>query len=126
MAGVAFDLRPHFSAAGIQSSSLLELTCQCSRELDEDALAVFMRLGYFLGSDTPLRAIRAVMPPIERVHCSELQRGALIDEYIERFRAAIQRTLPCEHPAVLLSGGRDSRHILLELVRSGVKADCIT
>src|SRR3546814_11280996 len=49
-----------------------------------------------------------------------ISREAAIDEYIGIFRAAMERIRPDDqnyiHP---LSGGRDSRHIFLELVRMG-------
>ena len=36
--------------------------CGAPADLDYEALAVFLRLGFFLGEDTPFRAIR-VLPP---------------------------------------------------------------
>ncbi|MGZ6997964.1 MAG: hypothetical protein ACXVLZ_07040 [Acidimicrobiia bacterium] len=103
-------------------------------ELDLDAVGIFLRLGYFLGDDTPFRSIRAVpalrsstIAPGRRTECrwSEptheiaITRTAAIDEYIERFRAAVARRLPDRGVRFFmpLSGGSDSRHILLELAR---------
>ncbi|MCC7104875.1 MAG: hypothetical protein IT307_07010, partial [Chloroflexi bacterium] len=104
-------------------------------ELDDTALAIFLRLGFFLAEDTPFRAIRALPPGAELcwtagrlsvdgevflTRRSDLEREAAIDTYLERFRTAVDRRLPpleetFAHP---LSGGRDSRHILLELVHA--------
>jgi hypothetical protein len=78
-------------------------------ELDEPALAVFIRTGYFVGEDTPFRAIRA-LPPRATLEWSagrlriagglrppaprELSRDEAIDAYIPLFRAAVRRRLP--------------------------------
>ncbi len=112
------------------------------RALDFDALAVFVRLGFFLEADTPFRAIRAVpprpriegYPPFLRLHgqppsarLSAMSRAAAVDAFIDLFRRSMARR---EAPGPLhlpLSGGRDSRHILFELARQGrVPAACVT
>lgn len=111
--------------------------------MDDTAMAVFLRLGFFVGEDTPFRDIR-VLPPggrlewregvlsIEatypRVHASTLSRAAAIDAYIEVFRDAVRRCAPGEQTNVVpLSGGRDSRHILFELCASGFPPErCLT
>jgi hypothetical protein len=107
-------------------------------ELDEDALAVFLRLGTFLGDDTPFRAIRALPPgthyawagqqhaPQGRVllgvAATGLTRDAACRRYGELFRRSVQRrAVSTGSEAVALSGGMDSRHILLELCRAGRK-----
>jgi asparagine synthetase B (glutamine-hydrolysing) len=108
-----------------------------SHELDEQALAVFFRLGFFVGDDTPFRAIHA-LPPGARVTWSPrglevqrhlpihpplaIDRSPAIDRYGELFRQAIERSSSALNPttSVLpLSGGQDSRHILLELLEAG-------
>jgi len=116
-------------------------------ELDEAALAVFIRTGYFVGADTPFRAIRA-LPPNATLEWSDgrlriagglplpaprsLSRDEAIDAYIPRFREAVRRRLPPDQAAapelvMPLSGGRDSRHILFELVRLGRRPSfCLT
>lgn len=104
-------------------------------ELDDDAFAVFLRLGFFLGEDTPFRAVRALPPgaTLEWRHGAlrvagelflsrpaEIGRTAAIEGYVELFRRAVHRRLPPDNEfAVPLSGGRDSRHILLELCAAG-------
>jgi asparagine synthase (glutamine-hydrolysing) len=98
-----------------------------------EALAVFVRLGFFLGETTPWIGHRIALPrgmndaakrtlwdppePVETVRGRT--RSDLVDGYIELFRQATSRLLPKEAFALPLSGGADSRHILLELVRQG-------
>ena len=108
-----------------------------ARDLDWDALAVFLRLGFFVGEDTPFRAIRAVPP--EAVfrwsrtglvvqgqmpswpETRHLDRVVALRTYQELFAEAVRRRRPEGPFALLLSGGRDSRHILFELCRQGFK-----
>jgi asparagine synthetase B (glutamine-hydrolysing) len=109
------------------------------RELDWDALAVFLRLGFFLGDDTPFRAIRAVPPnavlcwngaeltvrasrvkwPVKEI----IDRTAAIRTYQALFAEAVRRRRPEGPFGLLLSGGRDSRHILFESYRQGWKPE---
>jgi asparagine synthase (glutamine-hydrolysing) len=128
---------------GISPSILKLLAEGAPAELDAAGLAVFMRLGFFLGDATPFRSIRALAPNSNLVwedgelHISgqcalatpeRLSREQAIDAYIGLFRAAIQRRLPPnKNFAVPLSGGRDSRHILLELCNAGYRPPyCLT
>jgi hypothetical protein len=112
--------------------------------LDFDALSVFLRLGFFIGEDTPFREIRVLppggtltwdghrlevsSPPLPVFARSALSRDEAIDAYIELFAKAMERRLNRAPPSVLpLSGGRDSRHILLEMRRQGcLPRYCIT
>lgn len=89
-------------------------------DLDDEAVAVFLRLGFFVGDDTPFRAIRAAgRPRVRPPRPHGLTRAQLVEAFAEMFRSAIRRRLP-DVPYVLpLSGGRDSRHILLELHDAG-------
>jgi asparagine synthase (glutamine-hydrolysing) len=119
------------------SPSLLTLLRRgAPTDIDWPALAVFLRLGNYVGMDTPFRHIRLV-PPNAKVLREEfsfriegsrprispdlnLTREAAMDGYIQLFREAI-REMPAEGEAVVpLSGGRDSRHIFLELCRQKV------
>ncbi len=109
------------------------------RDLDWDALAVFLRLGFFLGEDTPFQAIRAVPPgavfrwspaglvvqgrPPSWPETRRLDRAGVLRTYQELFAEAVRRRRPEGPFALLLSGGRDSRHILFELCRQGFKPD---
>ncbi|MFI1213291.1 asparagine synthetase B family protein [Streptomyces sp. NPDC020802] len=106
-----------------------------SAELDDDALAVFIRLGFFLGEDTAFVAIRALPPGATLTWTPDgleirspalpvpgpaaLTQADAVDGFVELFRAAVARRLPAEPYVLPLSGGRDSRHILLELCRQG-------
>jgi hypothetical protein len=112
-------------------------------ELDDAALAVFLRMGDFVGEDTPFAAIRQV-PPAARfawrgappdvggayviAKPERLSRDAAIDGFIALFREAMARAAPDPARVVVpLTGGRDSRHILLELCESGRRpARCLT
>ena len=114
-----------------------------SLAIDDRAMAVFLRIGFFVGEDTPFRDVR-VLPPggrlewsdgvlsIEatypRVRASTMPRAAAIDAFIEVFRDAVRRAGPGEGRNVVpLSGGRDSRHILFELCASGHPPErCLT
>lgn len=96
-------------------------------ELDLDALAVFVRVGFFVGSDTPFRAIRAVHPPPLPRRRLDLSRHAAVDGFIDLFRAALARRLPTAPCVMPLSGGRDSRHILFALRDAGHSPQaCVT
>jgi len=107
-------------------------------ELDEAAVAVFLRLGFFVGEDTPFRHIRTLPPGamfVWREGTLEISRGgcyvvppramvrdAAIDQAIELTRQAVGRRMPMDdNVAVPLSGGRDSRHLLLELIHRGCR-----
>jgi asparagine synthase (glutamine-hydrolysing) len=112
-------------------------------ELDEPALAVFFRTGFYVGEDTPFRVIRAV-PPSATLEWSDgrlrvagerptpkgqsISRPEARDRYIALFREAVRRRLPDGGEYVMpLSGGRDSRHILLEACEAGCRPRfCLT
>jgi asparagine synthase (glutamine-hydrolysing) len=103
-------------------------------DLDHDALAVFLRMGFYVGEDTPFAAIRAVPPGVrfrwspdafrlDSAHTlperRDLTRAQAVDGYIELFRQAMARRAPDAAYVLPVGGGRDSRHILLELMRQG-------
>lgn len=107
-----------------------------SPALDDDAMAVFLRRGFFLGDDTPFLGIRAVPPSSTiiwdqgkvtvqsmEVHVSATDYGGVddvIDGYVDLFRSAMSGVPWDPDMCVLpLSGGKDSRHIFLELFASG-------
>lgn len=127
----------------ISNSILRLLEAGASRELDDAALAAALRIGFFLGEDTPFRAIRAIPPQatlewrdgrlkmtggITIAPRREMSRKAAMEAYIDLFRAAIKRRPPSHHPVIVpLSGGRDSRHIVLELCHQGIRPHhCVT
>jgi hypothetical protein len=108
--------------------------------LDDAAMAVFLRTGFFVGDDTPFAAIRA-MPPAARLRgvsdnvafesawrapsAAALSRADAVVAFGEAFSGAIDRALSNARApvAVLLSGGHDSRHILLAMVDAGQLPD---
>ena len=99
--------------------------------LDDSALAVFLRIGYFVGNDTPFVAIRALPPAARLTWTSEgvqltthatypsavsMPRADAAAQFARLFTAAMERCTAGGAPsAVLLSGGHDSRHILFAL-----------
>ena len=115
----------------VSDSPLKLLELGVSAELDETALALFCQCGFFLRDRTPFKAIKAT-PPNARIawtsgllsvsgslrivpaasHTSE----SVATNYADLFSQAIKRCQPDPDTFdVLLSGGRDSRQILLEL-----------
>jgi asparagine synthetase B (glutamine-hydrolysing) len=136
----------YFAAAGeiCVSSSLVTLVAEvASPEPDCQALAAFLRLGFFLGDDTPIKNVRALPPHGHLVwsdgtlrvsggpafpRCLACSRDDAIDAFVATFRRAIRRRLRQDGRVLLpLSGGRDSRHILFALVEAGAPPDaCVT
>lgn len=131
----------------LSPSILTLLRLGAPRRLDDDGLAVFLRTGYFVGDDTPFAAIRTVPPGAcleaetpagtggslrwrsspAAVRPQPISRAAAVEGYIELFRRSVARRCPQAANAVVpLSGGRDSRHILLELVGQGGRPRCVT
>jgi hypothetical protein len=126
------------------SPSISRLIAQgAGTALDYSALAVFLRLGFFIGEDTPFRRIRALPPAaslswdgalriVSGGHAAPrpaaMRRQQAIEAYIVLFRQSIARRAPREGEWIMpLSGGRDSRHILFELVHQGHRpAMCLT
>jgi asparagine synthase (glutamine-hydrolysing) len=127
------------------SSSLVRLVeLGAPTDLDYEALAVFIRFGSFLGEDTPFKHI-GVLPPgstavwdrgkfsvsARGITCGPLQTLSLDEaahEYQSLFAKAVRKRLPrSERFVVPISGGQDSKHILLELCRLGCKPRyCVT
>lgn len=134
----------HRNGEIIISPSIVKLIGEgAPAELDHDALSVFLRYGNFIGEDTPFAYIHAVPPDAlfqweegklvctgGYAFCREqrLSREQIIDGFISLFRQSIRRRLPgSEDFAVPLSAGRDSRHILFELLRQGCSPSlCVT
>lgn len=114
------------------------------RDLNLPALSVFFRLGHFIGNDTPFEQIRMLPPntvlrwkdgelslehPRDDLSKTSVDGTALsfdeaVDAYGELFSEAIRRRLPTGSSfTVPISGGRDSRHILLALDAEGIRPD---
>ena len=118
----------------ILSTSLVTVTEFIGQvSTDFPAVACFMRLGFFIENDTPFKEITTIPPnyngTLLGINFTNIRqtsyprfsecalRGAVLERhYGEAFRASI-RTRAAHgdliHP---LSGGRDSRHILFELL----------
>ena len=105
--------------------------------LDQDALSVFFRLGFFVGNGTPFKNIRILGPNgrlswrpgwhetsegYPAVGASSLSRRQAAGAYRDLFRDVMRRICGRveDKLALTLTGGRDSRHIALELHRNGV------
>lgn len=112
------------------------LEAGASTELDDQALALFLRLGYFVDDRTPFRHIRAFppsmtyqwpseAPPLDSHPSFQTRTLTLREakaEYLRLVHDSIVRRLPPDEAfAMPLSGGRDSRHILLELLGLGAR-----
>ncbi len=115
------------------------------RELDYATLGTFAGWDYIVGDRTFFRAIRAIPRSgqlrwtqghvqaedrIPRATVSTLTRDAFVDAFIEVVRTSVRRHVevrPGGPWLVPLSGGRDSRHLFLEMVRQGCRPiDCFT
>lgn len=119
----------------IIGDSMLEVLHQSKDvQLNHAALAVFLRFNSFLAEDTPFLNIHCLPPggvlswtngliEISRLRilpAGETQKASsIIDSYIDLFRASMKARIYDHEYVMPLSGGRDSRHILLEAVALG-------
>lgn len=125
------------------STSISELIkAGASSEIDWTALRVLLRVGFCVGCDTVFRAIKAfpvggelawepgqleVRESFPEIKFNPLSRSEAIDGYIDLFRSAMRKRIVDSATIRLpLSGGRDSRHIMLELVALGSRPACYT
>lgn len=124
------------------STSLLALRERMiDARLDWPAIAIQLAFGGFIEDDTPYVEIKAL--PLRTTLAWSRDRLVIeqrtfeipqltldYDEakrrYLSTFREAVQRTLPIEGFALGLSGGRDSRHILLQLLELGIEPTQLT
>ncbi len=141
-----FGIQPLFYAADRNAIRISPdvgtlLRAGAPRDLDDSALAVFLRVGFFVGEDTPFRDIRA-LPPNATLEwndgrldvrsgwtppkASDATRDEAIDRFAALFAGSIEQRLNATiGPVVLpLSGGHDSRHILFALAATGYRPDC--
>jgi asparagine synthetase B (glutamine-hydrolysing) len=138
----------HRGAEFVVADSIVELMNHAGPlRFDDDAIAVFLRIGFFLNDDTPFKEVKALPPaaswrwsraglvrqhrmPGSAFSCAAT-RDCRLDDYIDLFRDAMKRRPAGDSVVHPLSGGRDSRHILFELVRSdtsggGRAITCVT
>jgi asparagine synthase (glutamine-hydrolysing) len=114
-----------------------------SREIDVVALQVLCALGFQVGIDTIFKSVKAfpvggrltwsphrlaVQADVPVPTMNNLNRASARDAYLDLFGDSMRRRTVDGAPIRLpLSGGRDSRHILLELFEQGVRPErCYT
>lgn len=114
-----FVPRYAFDGRDVSLSELpLALRSARSLTLDYPAINVFLRTSFYMNGTTPFRELRRFWPAPVTVAPSEISRDAALDAYIALFAQAVRRRTSAAN-TVALSGGRDSRHILLELAAQG-------
>jgi asparagine synthase (glutamine-hydrolysing) len=100
---------------GMEHPRLIEIAkAASSLSLDYGALNTFLRAGLFFNGATPFREIRRICPAPVLTQPIEISRSAAIDAYIDLFDQAVRRRVS-QRTVLALSGGADSRHILLAL-----------
>lgn len=141
---------PLFIATGKDGRicAVSESATACARVIgagpDFDAISVFLQVGFLVENDTPFENVRALAPgerlvvaadgdvlehhtaPVLPATAKGLSQSEVVETYGELTRRAVEArmsSLPAEAFAVPLSGGRDSRHIFLQLLASGRKPD---
>jgi len=116
------------------------------RDLDYAALAVLLRMGHPVGDDTPFTHVRSLPPgstltwtrgqlqidapelPVRTGDYAPITFDDAVDEFAKLFSDAISKRMPDDEDIEFpLSGGRDSRHILLALQANGfLPKRCVT
>lgn len=127
----------------VASDLTLMLDGGVAATLDYDALSVFLRLGYFVGDDTPFEAIR-VVPPVAALRWSasgpditsgypgpaatlDVTRDEAIDAFLARVNEAVAGRLSRAPFTLPLAGDCASRHILFALVAARCAPEaCVT
>jgi asparagine synthase (glutamine-hydrolysing) len=118
------------------SSTLMDLVASTDlNDLNDAAISVFLRTGFFPGDSTPFNQIKALPPGVSirfqdgllKLQSSGVYSGDAThltieqaqEEMAARFSKAVSHlSSNTESESILpLSGGRDSRHILFELIK---------
>ncbi|MFM1804567.1 MAG: hypothetical protein RL136_1446, partial [Planctomycetota bacterium] len=116
------DLRPRFLRADGASVDTIGSFAGKGSTVDPIGLATVLRMGYALGTRTVLAGVvtDAVLP-----EGFADARAPSRDELVDLVLGATRARLAGTSPTVLLSGGRDSRLILLALREIGVRPSVI-
>jgi asparagine synthase (glutamine-hydrolysing) len=128
----------------VSTSPLVLIAEGAPGEWDSGALAVFRYLGYFIEETTPFRAMK-VLPPGGRLTWRDgrlqvsggrpvwtaepVSHAAAIEEFQRKMRDSIRACIEAAKGEIVvpLSGGRDSRHILLEMhAQNRLPSRCVT
>ncbi len=126
----------------LSPSPMALATAGADARLDLPALAVFVRTGYYIGRDTPFRGIKAMpcggrltwtadagLHVEERLELPTVGDAREVDddmlrEWAAAFQRAVESRLPAEGQLLMpISGGRDSRLILMACLTLGHKPD---
>lgn len=129
----------------VVSNSILQIISVVGNvELDHDALRMMIRKRYFLQDKTAYKNISTLAPNTTikwskdkfeinssflEVKPQDLTHEQIVDGYIDLFKQSISRHLPQQDEDFImpLSGGRDSRWMLMELLQRGFKPKvCVT
>ena len=115
------------------SNSVALIQQQCTLEPHTEAVAIFLRLGFYLGSDTAFKGLIRPEGKLEVrlddnglcLQVSRPERRQLApyspQRYQQLFAAALTRLTDCQQPLYIpLTGGKDSRHILLTAAQQGL------
>ncbi len=127
------------------SPSIIQLIAQgAPTEWDDAALGVFFNIGFFIDEETPFAKIKSLPPngklvwrpgsltvtgEVEIPPETRLNRKQAIEGFAELFRESTRRAIAsCTDKYICpLSGGRDSRHIVLEMkAQNKLPERCIT
>ena len=127
------------------SDSAVEAARAVSSPPDADAIALFLQIGFLVEEDTLYARVRALKPGerltirpdgivetnggalADPVPCGTLTRAQVVDQYIDLTTSAIKARLPDtdQRYGIPLSGGRDSRHLLLGSHAAGRAPDFV-
>jgi asparagine synthase (glutamine-hydrolysing) len=124
----------HDARCIVVADDIAELVARVPRpRFDDAAVAVFLQLGFYVGEDTPFEDVKVLAPGArlvwERakaaVHVPPLPIAEpfsggwdeALPRYVELFEHAVARRARLGVGRLTVSGGRDSRHLLLELLR---------
>ena len=120
------DLRPRFVRGGVWSDALSAFAGE-GAAVDPIGLATVLTFGYALGTRTVLRGVETDRVDPEGFPARHAPSdGDLLELTLEAVRRHVGAPRwGAERPTVLLSGGRDSRLILLAMRRLGIRPRCI-